>query len=115
MKEDIDEITSYFVKIHNILGNNNKVDIIYDLVKPLGKSDESDNKCGKYSNYIIRKIYKGQKVACKSILNNKKGCKLYEILPKLSGCEYILRFYGISTIGDREVMLFEWAEHGNLK
>ncbi|RIA94307.1 hypothetical protein C1645_818215 [Glomus cerebriforme] len=93
------------------LHNVNRIDS-KDLTSPAqGKSDESDNKRGKYSNYIIRKVYK---VACKSIFNNKKGCKLYEILSKLSGCEYI-RFYGISTIGDCEVMLFEWAEHENLK
>ncbi|RIA82319.1 hypothetical protein C1645_835551 [Glomus cerebriforme] len=33
MKEDIDEMTNYFVNIYNILGNNNKVDIVYNLVK----------------------------------------------------------------------------------
>jgi serine/threonine protein kinase len=71
---------------------------------------------------IIKKIYKGQEVACKSIPNNKeemktssKSQKLLEILIKVSECKYILRFYGTSTIESHNVMVFEWAELGNLR
>src|SRR6266496_4769643 len=31
------------------------------------------------------------------------------------GCKRILKFYGISTIEKRNVMVFEWAERGTLK
>jgi serine/threonine protein kinase len=34
---------------------------------------------------------------------------------ELSECKHIIRFYGTSSIEDRNVMVFEWAEHGTLK
>jgi serine/threonine protein kinase len=129
----------------DILEKDNKVDLIHDMVrhminhfdddKPLHdvhkiKIDSkdlssplqgrSDDKRGKGSNFVIRKFYKkGQEVACVPILNNEKEYsktqKLFEILTKLFECKHILRFYGISTIDNQNVMVFEWAERGTLK
>ncbi|RGB31479.1 kinase-like domain-containing protein [Rhizophagus diaphanus] len=94
----------------------NKIDS-KDLANPkIGKSDD------RRGEFIVKKIYKGQEVACKSISNNKeemktdsKSQRLLEILIKISECKYILRFYGISTVENHNVMVFEWAELGNLR
>ena len=60
--------------------------------------------------------------AYKSISDDKEKMKtcpktqrLLEILMKLSECKHILRFYGISTIENNNVMVFEWAERGTLR
>ncbi|CAB5366718.1 unnamed protein product [Rhizophagus irregularis] len=94
----------------------NKIDS-KDLANP--KIEKSDDRRGEL---VVKKIYKGQEVACKSILNNKeemktdsKSQRLLEILIKVSECKYILRFYGISTVENHNVMVFEWAELGNLR
>ncbi|RIA96647.1 kinase-like domain-containing protein [Glomus cerebriforme] len=141
LNEDLAEMSKYLDK--DIL-NSNEIDIIHDMVKhmknhlddnePLydvNKIDSKDltspvrgkpdDKRGKDPNCIVRKIYKGQEVACK-FLNDEKKKKMYsktqrlfEILMKSSECKHILRFYGISTIEDRNVMVFEWAERGTLR
>ncbi|RIA93093.1 kinase-like domain-containing protein [Glomus cerebriforme] len=76
---------------------------------------KSDYKRGK----VIKKIYRGQFVACKfteeQIETSSKMQRILEILMKLSECKYILKFYGISTIENRNVMVFDWAEHGTLR
>ncbi|UZO08194.1 uncharacterized protein OCT59_028456 [Rhizophagus irregularis] len=110
LKEDLAEMSKYLEKIRtDILDNNDKANIIHDMVKHMKKhlDDEkplyyvnkieskdltsplrvkSDDKRGKGPNFIIRKIYKGLEVACKS-----KTClktqRLFEILVKLS--EYV--------------------------
>ncbi|EXX55828.1 kinase-like domain-containing protein [Rhizophagus irregularis DAOM 181602=DAOM 197198] len=138
LKEDLAEMSKYLEKIRtDILDNNDKANIIHDMVKHMKKhlDDEkplyyvnkieskdltsplrvkSDDKRGKGPNFIIRKIYKGLEVACKS-----KTClktqRLFEILVKLSECKHILRFYGVSIIENNNVMVFEWAERGTLR
>ncbi|GBB95586.1 hypothetical protein RclHR1_02570020 [Rhizophagus clarus] len=93
----------------------NKIDS-KDLNNP--KIEKPDDRRGKS---VVKKIYKGLEVACKSISYNKeeiktssKSQRLFEILMKLSECNYILRFYGISTNENHNVMIFEWAELGKL-
>ncbi|GBB95587.1 hypothetical protein RclHR1_02570021 [Rhizophagus clarus] len=139
LKDDLGEMGNYLKKMHNdILENKDKIDFIYDAVKHIRNySDASYNvnmidskdlipvksvdKRGRGPNFIIRKIYKGLEVACKYISNDEeklKTCsriqKIHEILMKSSECKHILKFYGISTIENRNVMVFEWAERGTL-
>ncbi|CAB5366710.1 unnamed protein product [Rhizophagus irregularis] len=84
-----------------------------DLTSPIrGKPDD---KRGKDPNFVIRKIYKGQEVACKYISNDEKKERFFEFLMELSECKHINRFHGTSTIEDRNVMVFEWAERGTLR
>ncbi|KAF0380092.1 kinase-like protein [Gigaspora margarita] len=70
---------------------------------------------------LQKKFYKGVEVACKPIEDSKdsKNAKRYQgeltILGKLSLSPNILRFYGLSYIDNREVMVSEWAEHKSLK
>ncbi|CAG8573589.1 5704_t:CDS:2 [Rhizophagus irregularis] len=144
LKDDLDEMSNYIKKMHNdILENNNevnnKIDFIYDAVKHMrnhsdvsynvNKIDSKDlisvkstDKRGCDPNFIIKKTYKGLEVACKYISNDEekmKTCsrtqKIHEILMKSSECKHILKFYGMSTIENRNVMVFEWAERGSLR
>jgi hypothetical protein len=144
LKEDLAEMSKYLEKMHNdVLENKNKMDIIYYMVKHLKKHlldddkpiygankidsrdltsparGRADDKRGKKPNFIIRKIYKGQEVACKlteeAIEASSKIQRHLEILVKLSECKHVLRFYGISKIEINNVMVFEWAERGTLR
>ncbi|CAG8816530.1 8819_t:CDS:2, partial [Racocetra persica] len=66
---------------------------------------------------IVKKVYKGFiEVACKS--RNPEDQRFHRellILEKLDECQYVEKFYGISKYNGKEVMIFEWAEMGNLK
>ncbi|RIA96641.1 kinase-like domain-containing protein [Glomus cerebriforme] len=97
-----------------ILIRINKIDS-KDLANPT--IERPDDRRGKF---IIRKIYKGQEVACKPILKKTteemKTCsKTLKFLTEISECKQVLRFYGISTIKNNNVMVLEWAERGTLK
>ncbi|RIA82268.1 kinase-like domain-containing protein, partial [Glomus cerebriforme] len=37
------------------------------------------------------------------------------ILKRLKGCDYILRFYGLTCDGEKWYLITEWAEFGNLR
>ncbi|EXX69763.1 uncharacterized protein OCT59_028463 [Rhizophagus irregularis] len=114
MKSHIDDEND---KTDKILQGVSKIDS-KQLLQPIrGKPDD---KRGKEPKYIIKKIYQGQDVACKftedEIEPSQKTQRLLEILMKLSvGCKRILKFYGISSIEKRNVMIFEWADRGTLK
>ncbi|CAH1758195.1 5102_t:CDS:2 [Entrophospora sp. SA101] len=71
---------------------------------------------------ITKKLLKGiEPVACKpltdEVYNGENFNTLLAILSKLVLSNNIIRFYGIlsSDGGASKVMVFEWAEHGNLK
>src|ERR1043166_5137265 len=133
LEEDLSEMSKNLVNMRNdILENNNKVNIIHDMVihmmnrdKPLYEArkidskdlddparGKSDDKRGKSPNFVVRKIYKGLEVACKRTTEEIKNI---EILTKLSECKHIIGFYGISTIDNYNVMVFGWAERGTLR
>ncbi|CAB5385903.1 kinase-like protein [Rhizophagus irregularis] len=85
-----------------------------------GKSD--DVRSGRNPDVVLRRIFKGQEVACKKISMNDEEMKsspkvqrLIMILIKLSDCNHILKFYGVSKIGIDNVMIFEWVERGTLR
>ncbi|POG83073.1 kinase-like domain-containing protein [Rhizophagus irregularis DAOM 181602=DAOM 197198] len=117
--DDLHEIK--YIKNHTIeksLHNVNKINPIY-LSLPLRRTHD-DVRRG--SNFVIKRIFKGQEVACKKSLMNDKEIKsspevrrLIMILIKLSNCNHILKFYGVSKIGIDNVMIFEWAERGTLR
>ncbi|RIA93087.1 kinase-like domain-containing protein [Glomus cerebriforme] len=138
LKEDLGEMAKYIEKM------DDKLDDIYDEIKHMrnhinDKDDtlhginkinskeltqpargNSDDKRGKDPKFVIKKIYQGQDVACKfteeEIETSPQAQRLLEILKKLSvGCKRILKFYGISTIENRNVMVFDWAERGTLR
>ncbi|KAF0515993.1 kinase-like protein [Gigaspora margarita] len=73
---------------------------------------------------ILKRIYlrNSTEVACKlhdksidKILYTQKNQGYLAILGKLGESSNILKFYGISNIDNREVLVFEWAEMGTLK
>jgi serine/threonine protein kinase len=97
----------------------NKIDSKDLLLPACGRTD--DNR-GKKPNFVVRRTLNGQEVACKSISMTEKEMKSntkvqghLEILMKLSECNHILKFYGISKIDNNNVMVFEWAHLGTLK
>ncbi|CAB5342216.1 unnamed protein product [Rhizophagus irregularis] len=97
LKEDLAEMSKYLIKIRtDILENNDKAEIISDMVKHMMNHldddkqplhdvnriqpkdlssplrEKSDDKRGKGPKFVIRKIYKGLEVACKYIPNNEE-------------------------------------------
>ncbi|RIB21705.1 kinase-like domain-containing protein [Gigaspora rosea] len=73
---------------------------------------------------MLKRIYlrNSTEVACKlhdksidKILYTQKSQGYLAILGKLGESPNILKFYGISNIENREVLVFEWAEMGTLK
>ncbi|CAB4373870.1 unnamed protein product [Rhizophagus irregularis] len=93
----------------------NKIDSKELTLPARGKPDDQR---GKGPNFVVRRILSGQEVACKSNSTIEDGTKVQghlEILMKLSECNHILRFYGVSKIDDNNVRVFEWAHRGTLK
>ncbi|RIA93091.1 kinase-like domain-containing protein [Glomus cerebriforme] len=140
LKKDLSNMTKYFEKMDDKLVNicdeimyiKKRIDDDNDGDKPLHGVNKinskelihparpkSDDKRGKDPNFVIKKIYRGQDVACKftkeEIETSSKTQRILEILMKLSECKYILQFYGTSSIENRNVMVFDWAERGNLR
>ncbi|GBC03166.1 hypothetical protein RclHR1_00500014 [Rhizophagus clarus] len=138
LAEDLAEFDKYLRAI------GDQVDNIYDEVKyikkhlndktfhganKIGSKDltyptrgKPDDKRGNPPNFVIRRIFNGLEVACKSTATTEEEMKSstkvqghLEILMKLSECCHILRFYGVSKIDDNDVMVFEWAHRGTLK
>ncbi|CAG8593609.1 6093_t:CDS:2 [Funneliformis caledonium] len=64
---------------------------------------------------VLKKVYKTIDVACKQIPMDKIVQKHLAILGKLEACPHIIRFYGLSKLDRVDVMVFEWAEYGNLR
>src|SRR5437763_8010268 len=62
-------------------------------------------------------------VACKYIVGDLKDVDSSEtkkfnaqlVILNTIQCEYIVKFYGISNVNARNVLIFGWAEKGNLK
>ncbi|KAF0472548.1 kinase-like protein [Gigaspora margarita] len=78
-------------------------------------SDPLENDSGKT---ILKRTYRGLKVACKKILveeNDVKSHAEFAILRRLGTCQYIIGFHGHSKINNSPVMVFEWAPNGNLR
>src|SRR4051794_16044278 len=74
--------------------------------------------------YILKKVLKDKmlEVACKPVkipdpgtLERKKLQARLLIMRKLMDSPNILKFYGISTLEGKTIMVFEWAELGSLK
>ncbi|KAF0445365.1 kinase-like protein [Gigaspora margarita] len=66
---------------------------------------------------IIKMVYKDFiEVACKSRdSGDQRFRRELLILEKLDECQNIEKFYGLSEVDGKKVMIFEWAEMGNLK
>ncbi|CAB4373871.1 unnamed protein product [Rhizophagus irregularis] len=97
----------------------NKIDSKELTLPARGKSDD---KRGKGPNFIVRRILNGQEVACKLTSTTEEEMKTntsvqeyLECLMKLSECNHILRFCGVSKIDDINALVFEWAHYGTLK
>ncbi|RIB18828.1 hypothetical protein C2G38_2183527 [Gigaspora rosea] len=63
---------------------------------------------------IVKKLYNDFDVACKPIGDYKNQESELSILGKLQS-QYILRFYGLSTVGNLKVIVIEWINNGTLK
>ncbi|CAG8740110.1 22393_t:CDS:2, partial [Rhizophagus irregularis] len=97
----------------------NKIDSKSLLLPARGKPD---NRRGKFPNFVEKRTLNGQEVACKltsttdeEMESNTRVQGHLEILMKLSTCNHILRFYGVSKIDETNAMVFEWAQRGTLK
>ncbi|CAG8697030.1 7084_t:CDS:2 [Gigaspora margarita] len=65
----------------------------------------------------VKKFYKNYvDVACKCVKDKSHDFKIeLAILGILGQSQYILHFYGLSNVDNRDVMVFDWADHGTLK
>ncbi|CAG8616442.1 2107_t:CDS:2, partial [Acaulospora morrowiae] len=64
----------------------------------------------------VKKFYKAIEVRCKDFNESSYTESILVTLQNLTSvCPYILRFYGLSKVDTRDVMVFEWAEYGSLK
>ncbi|CAG8612060.1 36960_t:CDS:2, partial [Racocetra persica] len=67
---------------------------------------------------ILKRNYRGVKVACKRFFAEKNDIKSYvafAILRRLGTCPYIFGFHGHSKIDNNPVIVFDWALNGNLR
>ncbi|GES97466.1 kinase-like domain-containing protein [Rhizophagus clarus] len=122
--KQVDNISNQIMYIINHLDDLSFFDVnnidSKDLTFPV--REKSDDRRGKDPNFVVRRIYNEQEVACKPTLKTEGELKLnsrlrgyHEILMKLSECEHILKFYGVSKIDNTNVLVFEWAHYGTLK
>ncbi|RHZ71456.1 hypothetical protein Glove_258g53 [Diversispora epigaea] len=103
-----------------------------ELIQPnVGKPSDRRGGNGFLKRFIIKKVLKGSDVACISCYDEydeddeikESGENEYTkrfqaelaILEKLKDSANILRFYGLSKFDGHRVMVFEWAEWGNLQ
>ncbi|CAG8518003.1 11739_t:CDS:10 [Funneliformis mosseae] len=92
-----------------------------ELTEPLG--GKASDRRGKEEPYTLRKCLKQSiDVACiptKLQDDNSQKAQWFQaqlsILGKLQDSPNILKFYGFSYVESHPVMVFEWAEHGNLR
>ncbi|CAB4444251.1 unnamed protein product [Rhizophagus irregularis] len=146
LEEDIAEFEKYQKTINEKVDNIGKVNSIHDEImliknsitdkKALHSAKKIDSKdlvspprpnpddvrSGRVPNVVLRKIFKGQEVACKKIPMTEEEMKssldvqkYLKILTILSDCNRILKFYGVSKIGTDSMLIFEWAGRGTLK
>ncbi|CAG8524695.1 9003_t:CDS:2 [Gigaspora margarita] len=116
-------VTDVQLQINTVISEiqtiNKKMDrIILKVIKINPK--ELDDPPYKETNLhtIIRKLYRGNEVECKPTNIEDEDQRIQAqlvILGKLKECPNVLKFYGLSNLNDRQVMVFEWAEKGNLK
>ncbi|GBC01763.1 hypothetical protein RclHR1_04320004 [Rhizophagus clarus] len=112
----VDSIFDQIMYIKNHLGDKafhgvNRIDS-KDLLFPA--QEKSDDRRGKHFNFVVRRILNEQEVACKSTSVIAEEGYL-KILMKLSKCDHILKFYGVSKINGVNAWVFEWAHRGTLK
>jgi tRNA A-37 threonylcarbamoyl transferase component Bud32 len=105
-----EEINKIFLLNEQV--NNSNLTLETKKIVPSELEDASQHVVRKGS--IQKKVYRAMDVACKPIsMNNIQ--KHLAILEKLNICPYIIQFHGLSEISEKNVMVFEWAEHGNLR
>ncbi|CAG8687986.1 3529_t:CDS:2, partial [Dentiscutata heterogama] len=72
---------------------------------------------GSESYPTVKKFYRNYvDVACKCVKDKSHDFEIeLAILGILGQSQYILHFYGLSNIDNRDVMVFDWADHGTLR
>jgi serine/threonine protein kinase len=76
----------------------------------------SDNYCKKMSRKLLDNVFcKKIITANENSLEFKKINAQLAILGRMQQSSNIIKFYGLSTVNSERVMVFEWAEYGNLK
>ncbi|GBB93292.1 hypothetical protein RclHR1_21450001 [Rhizophagus clarus] len=93
--------------------NNQNLNLKVKRIDPLKLKESSQYIIRKGNRVTIqKKVYQSMDVACKPISEDIESIQKYlAILEKLKICPYIIQFYGLSEM----YMIFEWAEHGNLR
>ncbi|RIB18784.1 kinase-like domain-containing protein [Gigaspora rosea] len=119
----IDEVQIINKKVNHLIHDpNNTINLKAVKINPKELDDLPDMGTNLTKKSIVKKIYRGNDVACKFtnvIDNGSSGSQRIQaqlvILGKLKECPNILKFYGLSNVNDDQVMVFEWADKGNLK
>ncbi|GBC02485.1 hypothetical protein RclHR1_04650002 [Rhizophagus clarus] len=84
-------------------------------------SNNSTNVSARNKHKTHKKLYRGQDVACKLIIeesgvqiSNRIHAEL-AILSNLGKCDYIIKFHGLYETDGSVWSVFDWAENGNLR
>ncbi|RIA84487.1 kinase-like domain-containing protein [Glomus cerebriforme] len=112
------EIETISILNKEVNNQHSKIDVKAKRIDPSKIKDNPQYVARKGSRITIQKrIYKEMDVACKPISmdNIQRIQKHLAILKKLDACHYIIQFHGLSEINGENVMIFEWAEFGNLR
>ncbi|CAG8751699.1 41099_t:CDS:2 [Gigaspora margarita] len=112
-----DTKTSLYQEICHVKNQLEKIRETNRQIDPTLLKDSSLSRRSAYREQIIKKVYKGFiEVVCKSRdFEDRVFHRELLILGKLDGCQNVEKFYGFSKVDGKEVIVFEWAEMGNLK
>ncbi|GBC04009.1 hypothetical protein RclHR1_05460012, partial [Rhizophagus clarus] len=144
LQEDISEMTKFLEKIEGgVTTIDKKISNILELILTLkGKSSKKDfnptinridsnelnepfgnltSVLAHNKHKIHKKLYRGQDVACKLIIE-ESGAQISNrihaelaILSNLGKCDYIINFHRLCEKDGSVFSVFDWAENGNLR
>ncbi|CAG8600476.1 22819_t:CDS:2 [Cetraspora pellucida] len=108
---------------NEVLNNDSKRNIWNTFKAPqIDPKDVTDPRIGASHGKVVKKVYMSLNVACKpiEILNNDSPQSYKQqgrlaILNELQRCRYIIKFHGISKVDGHTVLVYDWADKGNLK
>ncbi|CAG8562381.1 21740_t:CDS:2 [Gigaspora margarita] len=128
LNADFEEMKQFLKTIAGgVMDNNSQINTIINKLQIINEKVELDDLlyreiklCAGKS--IVKKLYRGNNVVCKptnivddgTSINQRIQVQLV-ILGKLKEYLNILKFYGLSNLDDNQVMVFEWANKGNLQ
>lgn len=88
-----------------------------NLIKEINDPNDLSRELSRGQHNILKMSYLNRCVACKYFDNEQTGRFHNElsVLSNLNNSENIIRFHGLSELEDGQVLVFDWAERGDLQ